>query len=1042
MLNGVGVDFTLYLDNQVVAAGGICLGGAEVEIGCILIHVACAVGSFLAESTLGTVVHKDGGAIVHPLVGERTHQIVGAACLRNNLSASSEGNHYGFLLSRFAVLAHLGNDEVLGRTIDVDEGLAGLGTVDGVEGDVVLLILGIGAGYGVHRAFLGAQANGVALCINLAGDNVAAEAVGHVAGDIIGRFDDERRVAAQRVALPGHQSMTGLLGMQVGAALTGERHTADEDIAITKGGNLEGGGVERQAYIGVVGTGAVDVQATTAVLDHVGRVAHLDEAEQRSVLIQFVGKEEVVTLAHVSSGNQLEYGFFRVLLIQQAHVHILAEQVAQCALVGSRTLIPVVFLVCLFSSEAQAVPLAGLHFVGTGNHVGRGSLQSGNQFLRVCRSIHSGLVVSLGFGNLGLQCVSRTFSPCTGSGADNNNRNLLIGSSNGRTQVGGIHIDGHEGVVGGLQRSIVVERDVILILRNSSNGSLQVGGDFAHHLQLTGGVLGDGGRIELELGHVAIATACSGGIQIEADILVALGGEAVRSQGLGVAGERCVNFSQELAGILLGLGIVGAIDTPLGDMVVGHGTTGEGEGGTGHLFGSGEFHLQVVQATGHIAIFPPAVPIGGGIAVDEQAIAVVGRIALLVLILLLISGGVGAGELCFRRNQGLLGVHLRDDILGYHQGILAFRYHGSHFLQHGIAVADGGIFLNQGLCLGIIHLHQTPLAGTGSSLPAYHIGTASCTASMTILVEILVVTALRSTAEHHHKALLGIGAHIGDGHLVALGLQCGVQFHGCALCHVCHTAVVATVHHVIVARLGVISEMEQEGGVLVLLQALPPHRVFTHVCSLHGGGHLLVVSGLVILVQHRIALFVKNRGADGAGVGHGRGEEIVAVGKSRHLYLAVEHSLIEGFYLSCQFLGGLDVYLCLYRALHDALYPLHLFLEQGIGCTVGILAHLVTEVEEGFFLGLGQTAVILQQQLVEQVGSIGSLLGLIQLELGAVPEDAVGGGTVDGCEAQIGHRRADGERVRQGRRTGTVEGEVDRVQLHPGSGIGAAFYQE
>ena len=36
------------------------------------------------------------------------------------------------------------------------------------------------------------------------------------------------------------------------------------------------------------------------------------------------GKEEVVALAHVSSGNQLEYGFFRVLLIQQAHVHILA----------------------------------------------------------------------------------------------------------------------------------------------------------------------------------------------------------------------------------------------------------------------------------------------------------------------------------------------------------------------------------------------------------------------------------------------------------------------------------------------------------------------------------------------------------------------------------------------------------------------------------------------------------------------------------------------------------------------------------------------
>ena len=54
MLNGVGVDFTLYLDNQVVAAGGICLGGAEVEIGCVFIHVACAVGSFLAEGTLGT----------------------------------------------------------------------------------------------------------------------------------------------------------------------------------------------------------------------------------------------------------------------------------------------------------------------------------------------------------------------------------------------------------------------------------------------------------------------------------------------------------------------------------------------------------------------------------------------------------------------------------------------------------------------------------------------------------------------------------------------------------------------------------------------------------------------------------------------------------------------------------------------------------------------------------------------------------------------------------------------------------------------------
>ena len=191
--------------------------------------------------------------------------------------------------------------------------------------------------------------------------------------------------------------------MQVVLALTVDVLNGNEVEAIADGLNVEERGMEVQFHD--AGTaGGLQVEAGSLVLHDVGRVAHVDEAEHRHILVVnvLVGiQEDILAQVGILGIQGLNYVTLVGLLVV-GHGDVLVPQrfVAVRGIVTGQ-LVPAVVFEVLLRSEAQTIPLAFLDAVGNGHDVLGLSLQVFDVLVALLLCVCTSLVVGIGSGHGG-----------------------------------------------------------------------------------------------------------------------------------------------------------------------------------------------------------------------------------------------------------------------------------------------------------------------------------------------------------------------------------------------------------------------------------------------------------------------------------------------------------------------------------------------------------------------------------------------------------------------------------------------------------------
>ena len=536
--------------------------------------------------------------------------------------------------------------------------------------------------------------------------------------------------------------------------------------------------------------------------------------------------------------------------------------------------------------------------------------------------------------------------------------------------------------------------DVFLFCRDGGNGSLQVGGQLAQHYHLAGGVGGNSCCVHLEFRNVTITASCCCIVDVEADVLVTLGLKTAGQDGLGVAGERSGKYAQLLASSLFRLWVVSTIYTPFNNVVIGYGTAGKLDGGTSYGFGFGQFHLQIVGTVGAVSVFPAAVPICCGVAVQQIGIHLFNCRTLCV------GGGHGTAELGGFTDKWHFHVHLNGlQVAGNIQHVAARCGHFCNACQHGVAVADGSIVFNHFFCHSFLYRDEIPCAGIGCCFPTNDVAAVAHTASVSALVQQGEAAVLVGTSHCNNVAVFFALAAVVEGNFTFNGIQCLVYGNLCTLGNSVHASVCGATVHFIITSFLIVVNAEQEVDVC-LVQSLPHQFV---AVSVHGLGgicgsglyHLLTGFG----VKYGLAVLVHNGGAGTVGVLQAGGEEIVSVGIRSQTHLGIQYSLVVG-------LDAGNDFFCLFNGqqIHHftvqvVVHINQIFLESFPCFHVAVLSRVCSQVKLASVSR--QVTVILGQDVVEHIGNQTFTFSTIELELCSVPIYAVGGAAVHNGKAQV-----------------------------------------
>ena len=493
---------------------------------------------------------------------------------------------------------------------------------------------------------------------------------------------------------------------------------------------------------------------------------------------------------------------------------------------------------------------------------------------------------------------------------------------------------------------------------------------------------------------MSIATSGCCVVYVEADVLVSPGLKTAGQDGLGVAGERSGKYAQLFAGSLFSLWFVGSINTPFCDVVIGYSAAGKLDGCTGYGFGLSQFHLQIVGAVGTVSVFPAAVPICGGVGVQQIGVHLFNSGTLCV------SGGHGAAELGWLTNKWHFHVHLNGlQVAGNIQHVAARCGHFCNACQHGVAVADGSVVLNHFFSHSLLYGDEIPCAGIGCSFPTNDVAAVVHSASVSALVQQGVAAVLVGTSHCNDVAMLFALAAVVEGNFAFNGIQCLVYGNLCALGNGVHASVCGAAVHLVIASFLVVVNAEQEVDVC-LVQSLPHQFV---AVSVHGLGgicgsglyHLLTGFG----VKYGLAVLVHNGGAGAVGVLQAGGEEIVSVGIGSQTHLRIQNGLIVGLDAGNDFFCLLNGQQIHHFTVQVVVHINQIFLESFPCFHVAVLSRVCSQVKLASVSR--QVSVILGQDVVEHIGNQTFTFSTIELELCSVPIYAVGGAAVHNGKTQV-----------------------------------------
>ena len=551
---------------------------------------------------------------------------------------SAIGELEGFGLSFLVVLAGAGN---------VEEGLA--------AGNLVVLVNAQGnlavndALHAVCLAIHGRHLNGIAECVDRVGHEGHANGVATIkAAYLAGLLKQETGVAVDISCRPSHNEATVTLYVQVvvliGSAFDVVRGA--HELATTHSAVLPHRGLNIQGH----GAGAVrsQVQAGSLVLDVVGAVVSLDEAEHGTVLQTLTciisRIHQIHSVAH-NDGLGIKRGEVTVGVVVDnrvagtgnalnevlTHSDSLAEElgidinliVTLCSAANSAVGAQVILLIELLGGEVEGVPLVGADTVGGTEHSLSGILDSLDLGAAVLERVVTSLVVCLGGRDYGVVSGRGIVSPLTGLVTDNNQACGILVIGDGVAQGVGVHETGVEGF-GSCSQSVVV------LLGNSAGriglgsveSSLHVREDITHSLSLAGGVLYNGSGEELEVGSVPVGSEAGSTVRsIETQVLLATGGNHSGGIALALSGEGSTDNALEGPSRLVKFGIVRRINVELNGVVVYDLTTTEYKCHVLNGSGINQLHLHVVTGSDAVqaGVRPGAVPDGVLVAIKQVA---------------------------------------------------------------------------------------------------------------------------------------------------------------------------------------------------------------------------------------------------------------------------------------------------------------------------------------------------------------------------------------------------------------------------------------
>ena len=199
---------------------------------------------------------------------------------------------------------------------------------------------------------------------------------------------------------------------------------------------------------------------------------------------------------------------------------------------------------------------------------------------------------------------------------------------------------------------------------------------------------------------MAVAAACGGAVDVEAEVLVALAVE-VGSLGLGVAAVRCFHAGN-LYPILVGsFRIVASEDAPLGDVVVADGATADAHAQQA-VAALGQSYLQIMRVVLNSGS-PGGVPICGLVSVDQLVGALLGS--------RLFVGRAGEG----RAELAVVGDELcQHEFLGLLELLLCGGLELGVSLGELLLLADGLVGGDDSLGLSIVDGLEVPLRSAGA----------------------------------------------------------------------------------------------------------------------------------------------------------------------------------------------------------------------------------------------------------------------------------------------------------------------------------------
>ena len=199
---------------------------------------------------------------------------------------------------------------------------------------------------------------------------------------------------------------------------------------------------------------------------------------------------------------------------------------------------------------------------------------------------------------------------------------------------------------------------------------------------------------------MAVAAACGGAVDVEAEVLIAFAVE-VGCLGLGVVAERSLQAGNLYPCLVGGIGVVAANDTPEGDVVVGHGTAADGHAQLCIAF-LRQFNLQIMRVVLNSGS-PGGVPICGLVSVDQLVGALFGS--------RLFVGRAGEG----RAELAVVGDELcQHEFLGLLELLLCGGLELGVSLGELLLLADGLVGGDDSLGLSIVDGLEVPLRSAGA----------------------------------------------------------------------------------------------------------------------------------------------------------------------------------------------------------------------------------------------------------------------------------------------------------------------------------------